>query len=92
MAIARAVIARPKLLIADEPTGNIDDRLAMRLMHLFVEMNKLGTTIVVATHNEALVRRLGHPVIRLQDGRLFLDGAEGAQAGEGGVDALAGGA
>ena len=65
VAIARAVIARPRLLLADEPTGNIDDRLAMRLMHLFVELNKLGTTVVVATHNEAMVERMGFPVLRL---------------------------
>ncbi len=65
VAIARAVIARPRLLLADEPTGNIDDHMAMRLMHLFVELNKLGTTVVVATHNEAMVERMGFPVLRL---------------------------
>ncbi len=68
VAIARAVIARPSLLIADEPTGNVDDRIAMRLMYLFEELNKLGTTVVVATHNENLVERLKHPILRLQDG------------------------
>ncbi len=70
MAIARAVIARPKLLLADEPTGNVDDRMAMRLMHLFEELNKLGTTIVIATHNETLAGRLGHPRLRLDAGWL----------------------
>lgn len=73
VAIARAVIARPKLLLADEPTGNVDDRMAMRLMHLFEELNKLGTTIVVATHNETLVKRLGHPRLRLDAGWLDTD-------------------
>ncbi len=68
VAIARAVIARPSLLIADEPTGNVDDRIAMRLMYLFEELNKLGTTVVIATHNENLVERLKHPILRLQDG------------------------
>ncbi len=68
--IARAVIARPSLLMADEPTGNVDDRMGYRLMHLFEELNKLGTTIVVATHNEAMVRELGHPVMRLNSGKL----------------------
>ncbi|MCW8914596.1 MAG: cell division ATP-binding protein FtsE [Magnetovibrio sp.] len=68
--IARAVIARPSLLMADEPTGNVDDRMGYRLMHLFEELNKLGTTIVVATHNEAMVRELGHPVMRLNRGAL----------------------
>ncbi len=70
VAIARAVITRPRLLLADEPTGNVDDPMAMRLMHLFEELNKLGTTIVIATHNEALVERLGHPSLRFEDGWL----------------------
>ena len=73
VAIARAVITRPKLLLADEPTGNVDDRMALRLMHLFEELNKLGTTIVIATHNEALVDRLGHPYLRFEDGFLTAD-------------------
>ena len=73
VAIARAVIARPKLLLADEPTGNVDDRMALRLMHLFEELNKLGTTIVIATHNQSLVNRFGHPRLRLADGSLTLE-------------------
>ncbi len=72
VSIARAVISRPSLLMADEPTGNVDERMGLRLMHLFEELNKLGATIVVATHNEALVRRLGHPVMRLDAGRLTI--------------------
>jgi cell division transport system ATP-binding protein len=70
VAIARAVISRPELLLADEPTGNVDDQIAMRLVYLFEELNKLGTTVVVATHNAALVERLGYPQLRLQEGRL----------------------
>lgn len=70
VAIARAVIGRPDLLLADEPTGNVDDRIAMRLMHLFEELNKLGTTILVATHNEGLVARFDHPRIHLDSGRI----------------------
>ena len=73
VAIARAVITKPHLLLADEPTGNVDDRMALRLMHLFEELNKLGTTIVIATHNEMLVKRLGHPCLRLDGGRLVTD-------------------
>jgi cell division transport system ATP-binding protein len=73
IAIARAVIARPKLLLADEPTGNVDDRLALRLMHLFEELNKLGTTIVIATHNQGLVQRLRRPCLRLDAGHLYLE-------------------
>ncbi len=73
VSIARAVIARPKLLLADEPTGNVDDRMAFRLMHLFEELNRLGTTVVIATHNQNLVERLGHPRIHLTDGYLRTD-------------------
>ena len=72
VAIARAVIARPKLLLADEPTGNVDDSIAMRLMLLVEELNKLGTTVVVATHNEGLVLRFPHPQLHLSGGELFL--------------------
>jgi cell division transport system ATP-binding protein len=72
LAIARAVISRPKVLLADEPTGNVDDQMAIRLMHLFDELNKLGTTVVIATHNETLVKRLGHPRLRLDEGHLEL--------------------
>ena len=72
VAIARAVIARPSLLLADEPTGNLDDRIAVRLLYLFEELNKLGTTVVIATHNESLVSRFSHPVLRLKEGRARL--------------------
>lgn len=77
VSIARAVIARPKLLLADEPTGNVDDRMALRLMHLFEELNRLGTTIVVATHNMALVDSLGYPVMRLDAGKLSMSAGSG---------------
>ena len=70
VAIARAVIARPALLLADEPTGNLDEAQAERLMLLLRELNRLGTTIVVATHNEALVARHPAPALRLDHGRL----------------------
>ena len=70
VAIARAVINRPSLLLADEPTGNVDDRIAVRLMYLFEELNKTGTTVVIATHNNALVEKFGHPILRLDNGEL----------------------
>ena len=70
VAIARAVIARPQVLLADEPTGNVDGKIATRLMHLFEELNKIGTTIVVATHNEALLERFQHSRIRIENGVL----------------------
>lgn len=68
VAIARAVISRPKLLLADEPTGNVDDTIAIRLLYLFEELHKIGTTVVIATHNERLVGRFSHPHIRLESG------------------------
>jgi cell division transport system ATP-binding protein len=70
VAIARAVISRPSLLLADEPTGNVDDVIGLRLMYLFEELNKLGTTVVVATHNDALVSRFTHRQLRLEQGSL----------------------
>ena len=74
VAIARAVITRPRLLLADEPTGNLDDAQAERLMVLLKEMNRLGTTMVVATHNAALVERHPGPALLLEHGRLLADG------------------
>jgi cell division transport system ATP-binding protein len=70
VAIARAVITRPALLLADEPTGNLDDGQAERLMQLFKELNRIGTTIIVATHNEALVARHPAPALLIANGRL----------------------
>ena len=77
VAIARAVIRRPKLLLADEPTGNVDDKIALRLLYLFEEMNKLGTTIVIATHNETLISRFGHPQLHLEGGEVVVRAAPG---------------
>ena len=73
VAIARAVVGRPLLLLADEPTGNLDEAQAARLMQLLHEMNRLGTTVVVATHNDALVARHPAHTIRLLDGHLVRD-------------------
>jgi cell division transport system ATP-binding protein len=70
VAIARAVIARPNLLLADEPTGNLDAAQADRLMMLLNELNRLGTTVIVATHNESLVARYPNTALRLDRGRL----------------------
>ena len=77
IAIARAVVHRPALLLADEPTGNLDDAQAERLMQLLREMNRLGTTVIVATHNAALVRRHPGPGLFLDGGRLVGDEADG---------------
>ncbi|MBX3456047.1 cell division ATP-binding protein FtsE [Ferrovibrio sp.] len=70
LAIARAVIARPSLLLADEPTGNVDPDMAQRLMYLFVELNKLGTAVVLATHDLHLLDRFKFPTLRLKGGEL----------------------
>ena len=70
VAIARAVVNKPDLLLADEPTGNVDPDMAERLIHLLQELNKLGTTTLVATHDLEMVRRLNHPVMRLDHGQL----------------------
>jgi cell division transport system ATP-binding protein len=71
-AIARAVIAQPHLLLADEPTGNVDPSLGRRLLHLFMELNKSGTSIVIATHDIALMDQFDARRLVLHDGRLHL--------------------
>ncbi len=72
VAIARAVVSRPKLILADEPTGNVDDTIAMRLMQLFVELHKLGASVIIATHNEPLVARFPFPRLHLDDGAVSI--------------------
>jgi len=70
VAIARAVITRPLLLLADEPTGNLDAHSAHRLMSLFEELNKMGTSIVLATHNQALVSAFPYIELSLHQGQI----------------------
>ena len=70
VAIARAVIGRPGLLLADEPTGSVDLEQGLRILHLFEQLNKIGTTVVIASHDEGLIRRFDHPVLRLERGKL----------------------
>ena len=72
VAIARAVVNRPKLILADEPTGNVDDTIAMRLMQLFVELHKLGASVIIATHNEPLVARFPFPRLHLDKGAVSI--------------------
>ena len=68
--IARAVVHKPVLLIADEPTGNLDPELAQEIMKLFLLFNQVGVTVLIATHALDLVRQLGRPVLALEQGRL----------------------
>ena len=70
-AIARAVIAKPDLLIADEPTGNVDTIIGRRLLRLFSEMNRMGTTILIATHDITLIREIHADVLRIEDGQIL---------------------
>lgn len=70
VAVARAVIRRPKLLLADEPTGNVDEAQSKRLIDLFKELVKMGTTVIIATHNRLLVSSKGYCEYRLRDGSL----------------------
>lgn len=73
IAIARAVITRPRLLLADEPTGNLDDEIGMRLMNLFEQLNRMGTTIVVATHSQKMMDELPHKRLILEAGGLRVE-------------------
>lgn len=71
VAIARAIVVKPQLLLADEPTGNLDEDLSLRLLQIFQQFNKHGTTILFATHNKRLLKGVRHArIIRLMDGML----------------------
>jgi cell division transport system ATP-binding protein len=69
-AIARAVIGKPELLLADEPTGNVDPQMGRRLLRLFVELNRLGTSVVIATHDHQLMRQFKAPRLELNEGHV----------------------
>lgn len=81
VSVARAIIIQPALLLADEPTGNLDDENASRLMELFIQMNKMfGTTIILATHNKKLMETYKFPVIHVDNHRVgFLGNSSGAR-------------
>jgi len=70
VALARALVAKPDLILADEPTGNVDPAMGEKIMKLFIELNKLGAAVIVATHDIALIEALGKPMLRLKGGRL----------------------
>lgn len=73
--IARAVVHKPSLLLADEPTGNLDPSLAHEIMALFQQFSNAGVTVIIASHDLALIRRMGWRVLGLEQGHLVLDGA-----------------
>src|SRR5262245_13588600 len=73
VAIARALINEPEILIADEPTGNLDPDLSREILRLFLEVNLRGTTVILATHDRDTIQRVGRRVLTLDHGRLALD-------------------
>lgn len=77
VAIARAIVNGPKLLICDEPTGNLDPNTSMEIMRVLEEINKLGTTVIMVTHSIDIVKQLNKRVIVLDSGRVVKDYAEG---------------
>ena len=80
LAIARAVVNRPEILLADEPTGNVDHEMALRIYRLFVELNRLGTTLLIATHDQDLVARSGRASLHLEGGRISWRAPQGPMA------------
>jgi cell division transport system ATP-binding protein len=74
VAIARALVNQPEILVADEPTGNLDPEMAREIFELFLEINRRGTTVLLATHDMRLIERLQRRVLRLRGGRLLGDG------------------
>lgn len=80
--IARAIVARPDIVIADEPTGNLDPELSDGIMHLFERFCDVGTTLVIASHDHALIQRMGHRRIELSAGRVQSDSASMTTTGE----------
>ena len=79
VAIARALINRPEVLLADEPTGNLDNRNAMEIMKLLEDINEMGTTVVVITHSQEIVEKMNKRVIRMERGCVVSDGVESGQ-------------
>ncbi|GAB1260918.1 cell division ATP-binding protein FtsE [Aurantivibrio plasticivorans] len=78
--IARAVVNKPRFLLADEPTGNLDPALSADIMRLFQQFNAVGVTVLIASHDLALIERLRRPVITLADGQLAHDGVKAREA------------
>lgn len=79
--IARAVVNKPTILLADEPTGNLDPELAADIMRLFEDFNQVGSTVLIASHDLGLITRMHHRIITLDHGRLVSDGTEEFEPG-----------
>ena len=77
VAIARAIVNNPQVLIADEPTGNLDPEISWEIMQLLERINLQGTTVLMATHNRQIVDTLRHRVVAIEDGRIVRDEEEG---------------
>lgn len=77
VAIARAIVRQPKILIADEPTGNLDPKHAWDVIEVLENINKYGTTVILTTHNQEIVNKLKRRVITIEDGRVISDKAKG---------------
>ena len=77
VAVGRALAHSPELLIADEPTGNVDPAMSLEMMKLLVAANNVGTTVVVVTHEQDMARRMGKRIILLEEGRVVTDGKPG---------------
>ena len=82
VAIARAIVNGPKLLICDEPTGNLDEKTSMEIMKVLNEINKLGTTIIMVTHDRGIVKKMNKRVVLLDSGRIVKDYGEGTYKNE----------
>jgi len=78
--IARAVVNRPRILLADEPTGNLDPELAAEIMHLFEQFNQVGVSMLIASHDLSLITRLQHRILTLDQGELVQDAWQSALA------------
>lgn len=70
VALARSLVTKPDLILADEPTGNVDPEMSEKIMKLFIELNRLGAAVIVATHDLELVRALDKPILHLQEGKI----------------------
>ncbi len=75
--IARAVVHKPALLLADEPTGNLDPELSAEIMHLFEQFNQVGVAVLIASHDVSLIQSLNHRIIHLEQGKIISDSKNG---------------